>query len=114
MRSFKRICAVLLGLVLLVAGLLKIMDPVGAGLVMEDYYYFLHLDFFAPAAKIVGVVFALLEALLGAALLSGVWPKITGLVTALVLAFFTMLLVKHGDSRPAAKKGLEAFEDADN
>ena len=31
-----------------------------------------------------------------------------------VLAFFTMLLVKHGDSRPAAKKGLEAFEDADN
>ena len=31
-----------------------------------------------------------------------------------VLAFFTMLLVKHGDSRPTAKKGLEAFEDADN
>jgi len=31
-----------------------------------------------------------------------------------VLAFFAMLPVKHGDSRPTAKKGLEAFEDADN
>ena len=26
-------------------------------------------------------------------------------------AFFTMLFVKHGDSRPVAKKGLEALED---
>ena len=29
------------------------------------------------------------------------------------LAFFTMLFVKHGDSRPEAKKGLEALEDMD-
>ncbi len=91
MRSFKRICAVILGLVLLLAGLLKLMDPVGAGLVMEDYYYFFHLDFLAPAAKFMGVVFALLETLLGTALLAGVWPKVTGLVTAVVLAFFTVL-----------------------
>ena len=30
------------------------------------------------------------------------------------LAFVTMLLVKHGDSRPQPKKGLEALEDLDN
>lgn len=29
------------------------------------------------------------------------------------LAFFTMLFVRHGDSRPVAKKGLEALEDMD-
>ena len=28
-------------------------------------------------------------------------------------AFFTMLMVRHGDSRPTAKKGLEALEDMD-
>ena len=28
-------------------------------------------------------------------------------------AFFTMMAVRHGDSRPAAKKGLEALEDMD-
>ncbi len=30
------------------------------------------------------------------------------------LSFVTMLFVRHGDSRPAAKKGLEALEDLDN
>ena len=29
------------------------------------------------------------------------------------LAFFTMLMVKHGDSKAAAKKGLEAFDNDD-
>ena len=29
------------------------------------------------------------------------------------LAFLTMLFVRHGDSRPEAKKGLEALEDLD-
>ena len=36
MKSIKRICAVIVGLVLLVAGLLKLMDPVGAGLVAAE------------------------------------------------------------------------------
>ena len=30
------------------------------------------------------------------------------------LAFVTMLFVHHGDSRPEAKKGLDALEDMDN
>ena len=30
------------------------------------------------------------------------------------LAFATMLLVKHGDSRPEAKKGLNDYEDMDD
>ena len=29
------------------------------------------------------------------------------------LAFVTMLFVRHGDSKPEAKKGLEALEDLD-
>ena len=29
------------------------------------------------------------------------------------LSFVTMLFVKHGDSRPEAKRGLEAFEEND-
>jgi MFS family permease len=32
-------------------------------------------------------------------------------VIFVVCAFITMLFVKHGDSRPQAKKGLEALED---
>lgn len=91
MKAVKRICAFLIGLVLFFAGLLKLMDPVGAGLVVEEYFKFLHLGFLMPVAKGVGVGMALLETLLGAALLAGVWPVITGFVSLAVLAGFTIL-----------------------
>ena len=35
-------------------------------------------------------------------------------VIFVALAFVTMCFVRHGDSRPEAKKGLEALEDLDN
>ncbi len=34
-------------------------------------------------------------------------------VAFVILAFFTMLMVRHGDSKPEAKKGLAALEDMD-
>ena len=91
MKAVKRICAFLIGLVLFVAGLVKLMDPVGAGLVVEEYFQFLHLGFLMPVAKVVGVGMALLETLLGAALLAGVWPVAVGFVSLAVLAGFTVL-----------------------
>lgn len=91
MKSIRRICAVVIGFVFFLAGLLKLMDPVGAGLVAEEYYKFLHLAFLAPAAPFTGVAMALLETVLGAALLTGVWPRLTAIATGIVLGFFTLL-----------------------
>ncbi len=91
MKSIKRICAVLLGFVFFVAGLLKLMDPVGAGLVVSEYYNFLHLSFLAPSASVVGDLLALFEALLGAALISGAFPLIAGVLSGVVLVVFTAL-----------------------
>ena len=54
MKAVKRICAFIIGLVLFIAGLLKLMDPVGAGLVVEEYFKFLHLGFLIPVSKAVG------------------------------------------------------------
>ena len=47
--SFRRFCALLIGLVFFVSGALKLMDPVGTGLKMVEYFRFLHLDFLSPA-----------------------------------------------------------------
>ena len=47
----RRLCAFLIGVVFLLAGIFKLLDPVGAGLVMEGYLRFLHLAFLLPAAK---------------------------------------------------------------
>lgn len=91
MKSIKRICAVLVGMVLLIAGLLKLMDPVGAGLVAAEYLKFLGLNFLDSAASFFGVAMALLEAVLGAALITGVWPRLMALASGIMLGGFTLL-----------------------
>lgn len=91
MKSIKRICAVVIGFVFFVAGLLKLMDPVGTGLIMREYFVFLHLTALAPAANVAGVFMALLESLLGAALISGVFPVATAVATGMLVAVFTGL-----------------------
>ena len=38
----RRLCAFIIGVVFVIAGIFKLLDPVGAGLVMEGYLRFLH------------------------------------------------------------------------
>lgn len=88
---FRRFCAFVLGSVFIVSGILKLMDPVGAEFVMKSYFSFLHVGFMDFAAKFSGVAFALVEALLGAALMSGVWRKAVGVAVVSLTTFFTLL-----------------------
>ena len=69
--GLRRLCSVLLGLVFFIAGMLKLMDPVGSGLVVEEYLEFFHIGGLAFAAKWIGVILALVETLTGAALIAG-------------------------------------------
>lgn len=87
----KRFCGFITGIVFFIGGLLKLMDPVGASLVMDEYFNFLHLGFLSPAAKISGVVFAFAEAIIGTALITGVWRKTTGIAALAFQGFFTLL-----------------------
>ena len=91
MRVVRRISAVLLGFVFFLSGILKVMDPVGARLVVEEYLKFLHLGFLSGLSGVTSSGMALLEALLGAALITGVWRKVTGVVTGALTGFFTLL-----------------------
>ena len=69
--GLRRLCSILLGLVFFIAGMLKLMDPVGAGLVVEEYFEFFHLGWLAFASKWLAVILALVETLTGAALIAG-------------------------------------------
>lgn len=93
MRIIRRISAVIIGFTFFVAGLLKLMDPVGAGLVAEEYLKFLHLDFLRFASNFAGSAIALCETLLGIALVTGVWRKAVAYLTLGVLGAFTLLTV---------------------
>ena len=93
MNGFKRICAVIIGMVLLVAGILKMMDPVGSGLVMDEYLKFFHLGFLKGGSRFIACALALVESLLGAALIAGVWRKVIALASGGLLALFTILTI---------------------
>lgn len=105
MNGFKRICVIILGLVLLVAGILKLMDPVGSGLVMDEYFNFFHLGFLKGASRIFASAFALIESVLGAALITGVWRKVIGIISGSLLAFFTLLTIILYIAQPAMDCG---------
>lgn len=88
---FRRFCAFVLGAVFLISGILKLMDPVGSEFIMKSYFSFLHIGFMDFSAKFFGVTFALTEAVLGAALMSGVWRKVVGIAVVALTTFFTLL-----------------------
>lgn len=87
----KRFCGYIAGFVFFISGILKLMDPVGAGLVMKEYFQFLHIGFMDFAAIPAGVMFALAEAFIGAALITGVWRKATALAAIVIQGMFTLL-----------------------
>jgi len=90
-KAARRFCAFLIGIVFFVAGVLKVMDPVGTSLIVTEYLKFLHLGFLEFGAKAAGVVSALLETVVGAALVTGVFRKTSGIVSGVMMAFFTVL-----------------------
>ena len=82
-KGVRRLCAIVIGLVFFLAGLLKLQDPVGAGLVVKEYFNFFHLSFLSGASVYVAVALALLETLCGAALIAGVRRAFTASLTVI-------------------------------
>ena len=88
---FRRFCGFLTGFVFFISGILKLLDPVGAGLVMDEYFEFMHLGFLSFSSKLAGTAFALAETLIGTALITGVWRKTTAVLAMAFQGFFTLL-----------------------
>ena len=87
----RRLCAFIIGAVFFVSGILKLLDPVGAGLVAGEYFRFLGTDFLLPVSKHAGFALAMLEALLGTALMTGLWRRVIAIITLVFLCGFTLL-----------------------
>lgn len=87
----KRFCGFATGFVFFISGLLKLMDPVGAGLVMKEYFKFLHVGFLEVTALPSALFFALMETLVGAGLITGVWRKLVAPFALGFQSFFTIL-----------------------
>lgn len=89
----RRLLAFIIGAVYVFSGISKLLDPVGAELVMEAYMDFFHVGFMSVAAKPLAVALALLEAVLGSALMTGVWRKVAAISAFALQGFFTLVTI---------------------
>lgn len=88
---FRRLAAVIFGFVLLAGGLLKLMDPIGAQLVVESYLNFLGLGFLRVFSLHISFTFNLIECFVGASLIAGAWTSWIRWVAFVLMIFFTAL-----------------------
>ena len=91
LQRMKRFCGFITGFVFFLSGIVKLLDPVGAGLVMDSYFDFLHIGFMEPSSKFFGVMFALAETIIGTGLITGVWRRAFALSALILQGFFTLL-----------------------
>ena len=56
----QKVAAVLVGTTLFVSGSFKLMDPVGTGLIVDEYWKLFHLGFMSPASQVVGLILSLI------------------------------------------------------
>ena len=95
-----RISRYIVGIIFIISGLIKLNDPVGTQIKLEEYFEvfaqdvpFLH-DFFmglVPATLFLSVFMCALEVVLGVALLVSYRPKLTTWILLLLVSYFTFL-----------------------
>ena len=97
MKIPREISRVLVGGLFIFSGLIKINDPVGTAIKLEEYFEVFAYDFapffewFIPAAMFLSVVLSVLEIVLGIALLLGYQVRATAWALLGLIVFFTFL-----------------------
>ena len=89
----KRFCGFLAGFVFFISGIFKLLDPVGAGLVVKEYFSFLHIPFLGFMSKHLASFLALAETIVGAGLITGIWRRLTAYVAGIMQVFFTLISI---------------------
>ncbi len=91
MRFLRGLCRVLFALTFIVSGVLKLIDPVGTGLIMKEYLDFMHLGFLEPASVAFGIALSTLEFTIGICVLGGLRIRIIAWIALVLTAGFTLL-----------------------
>ena len=90
-RHFSTLCSFVAGLVLLVSGFLKLIDPIGTGFIMEEYFKFLGLGFMVPASVAAGIAVSVVEFLTGGLMMFRFRMRITTVVALIMMGFYLIL-----------------------
>ena len=91
MRLLRAICRTLFALTFILSGILKLMDPVGTGLVVGEYLRIMHLGALSGASIHMGVVLSTLEFLVGVSVLVGLEMRIFSGIALCLTGIFSLL-----------------------
>ena len=91
MRFLRGLCRVIFALTFILSGALKLLDPIGTGLIVKEYLDFMHLDGLNSAAVWLGVALATAEFVIGICVLSGLRIRIIAWAALILTVFFTGL-----------------------
>lgn len=97
MKYIATLIRTLVGALFVFSGLIKVNDPVGTAIKMEEYFEVFSVDFasffhvLVPISLEISVIFVVLEVVLGIALLINYKPKLTVFATLGLIIFFTVL-----------------------
>ncbi|HIZ85286.1 MAG TPA: DoxX family protein [Candidatus Coprenecus stercoravium] len=79
------------GLTFILSGFFKLTDPVGTGLIVEEYFNTLHVGFLRPMAVPFGMMLSLIEFMIGIAVLMCVRMRAASIAGLVMMLFFTVL-----------------------
>lgn len=90
----QKVAAVLVGATLFASGSLKLIDPVGTGLIVEEYGKLFHLGFLSGGfARSFGFLLSLFETVCGGAMLTGVYRRTFRGAATVLIGCFTVVTV---------------------
>ena len=97
MKIIKEFARFAVGALFIFSGIIKVNDPVGTAIKLEEYFRVFATDiapffeWFVPAALFLSVVLSVLEVVLGIALIIGYRMKLTSWILLAMIVFFTFL-----------------------
>jgi uncharacterized membrane protein YphA (DoxX/SURF4 family) len=100
MKNIFQIARIIVGVIFIFSGFVKVVDPIGTGIKLEEYFEVFAQDlptlegffmFFAHNSLILSLIFCALEVILGVATLLSYRMKITSWLLLGIIVFFTFL-----------------------
>lgn len=91
MRIVANLSRMLIGLVFILSGFVKGVDPLGTSYRLEDYFQVYHMTWMMPAALFFSILLCVFEFALGVALLFSIRLKVTAWILLIVSGCFTVL-----------------------
>jgi len=91
MRFLRALCRIIFALVFIFSGIFKLIDPVGTGLIVTEYFSFLHFGALVPLSEATGIILATVEFVTGISILIGLEIKFFAPIALGLTCFFTLL-----------------------